>query len=285
MKLKTTTFDIVNILLMLFIFAIMAYPFIYIVSVSFSDTVYVVQNKVTFYPMGFNLEAYKLILKNEQIPRSYFNTIIYTVSGTFLNILMTSLAAYPLSKKNFFGRKFFMKMIIITMFFNGGLIPTYLLVNSLSMKNTIWALIIPNAIWTVQLLILKSFFETIDKSLYESAIIDGASEFRILFRIIIPLSKAAIASILLFYFMGYWNSYFLPMIYLDDPKKQPLQVVLRGMLIEGSVRDVNIQEGSNITPQILKNATIFVSLIPVLIIYPFAQKYFVKGIMLGSVKG
>ena len=268
---KITLFDLINGFFLLLVGFIMLYPVVYIISVSFSETVYIVQNKITFYPKGFNVEAYKRILKDSRIPRSYLNTLIYTSLGTTINLVMTSLAAYPLSKKDFFGRKFFITAIVITMFFNGGMIPTYMVVQKLGLIDTIWAIVIPNAIWTMELLILKSFYESINPSLYEAAIIDGASEYRILFQIIIPTSKAALASIALFYFMGHWNSFFIPLIYLNDAKKFPLQVVLRDMLIFDTAKEHNLLDQSKLTPEAMKNATIFVSMVPVLLIYPFAH--------------
>lgn len=285
MKKKITLFDIIVGIFMILVGLVILYPILYVVSVSFSDTASIVQNKITFYPKGFNLESYKMILKDNRIPRAYLNTIIYTAAGTFVNLLMTCLGAYPLSKKTFFGRKFFVTAIVLTMFFSGGMIPTFIVVQKLKLVNSIWALILPNAIWTTQLLILKSFYENIPSSLYEAAIVDGASEYRILFQIILPISKPALASIALFYFMGHWNSYFIPLIYLNDLDKLPLQVILRDMLINNTATDSNIMTTSKLTPEGLKNATIFISMVPVLIIYPFVQKYFAKGIMLGSVKG
>ena len=228
MKKEITLFDVVNGFFMALTGVLMLYPVIYIISISFSETVYIVQNKVTFFPRGFNVDAYKMILADSRIPRAYLNTILYTGLGTAINVLMTAVGAYPLSKKNLTGRKFFLTAIVITMFFNGGMIPTYIVVQKLGLIDTMWALVIPNAIWTMELLILKSFYESISPSLYEAAVIDGASEYRILFRIMIPMSKAALASIALFYFMGHWNSFFLPLIYLNDAKKFPLQIVLRG---------------------------------------------------------
>lgn len=285
MKKKITLFDIINGLLLISIGAIMLYPIVYIVAVSFSDTIYIIQNKITFYPKGFNIEAYKMILKDSRIPRAYLNTLLYTASGTAINLLMTAVAAYPLAKKDLFGRKFFLTAIVFTMFFNGGMIPTYIVVQKLHLIDTMWALIIPNAIWTMELLILKSFYESLSPSLYESAIIDGASEYKILFKIILPLSKAALASISLFYFMGHWNSFFLPLIYLNDAKKFPLQIILRDMLIYDTAKESSLIEQARMTPEAMKNATIFLSMVPVMMIYPFAQKYFAKGVMLGSVKG
>ncbi|WP_062110138.1 carbohydrate ABC transporter permease [Bacillus niameyensis] len=282
---KFTIFTVFNTLILLGVGIAILYPIVYIIAVSFSDTSQVVQGKVWLWPKGFNIDAYKEILTQNRIPKAYLNTLIYTGLGTFINLMMTAIAAYPLSRVTFFGRKFFMLAIVLTMFFNGGMIPTYVLVQSLGMIDTIWAIVIPNAIWTVELLILKSFYENMPDSLRESAIIDGASEFRILFNIMIPLSKPALASIGLFYFMGHWNSYFLPMIYLNDSAKYPLQVVLRDMLIFANNENESLIDKAALAPEALKNATIFISMIPVLIIYPFAQKYFAKGVMLGSEKG
>ncbi|GAB2675952.1 carbohydrate ABC transporter permease [Paenibacillus thermoaerophilus] len=282
---RLTWFDFVLIVLLSLVGAATLYPLLYIVAISFSDSASIVQNRVFLWPKGFNIDAYKQILESPRIPRAYMNTILYTGLGTAINLLMTAVAAYPLSRPGFFGRRFFMVAIVLTMFLNGGIIPTFLIVQKLHLIDTIWAIVLPNAIWTIELLILKSFYENMSGALRESALIDGASEYRILFSIIIPLSKPALASIGLFYFMGHWNSFFLPMIYLNDAKLYPLQVVLRDMLLFDTAKETGIAEQAMLTPQALKNATIFISMIPVLLIYPFAQKYFAKGIMLGSEKG
>jgi len=280
--------SIVDWLLMLMLGVIalaMLYPVYYIVIISFSDTASVAQNKVFWLPRGFNLDAYKQILETPRIPRAYLNTILYTSVGTSINLLMTAVAAYPLSRPRLFGRKFFIVAIVLTMFLNGGIIPTYLVVQKLHLIDSIWAIVLPNAIWTFELLILKSFYESMSDAIRESAVVEGASEYRILFSIIIPLSKPALASIGLFFFMGHWNSFFLPMIYLNDANLYPLQVVLRDMLFFDVAKQTGLSEQAALAPQALKNATIFVSMIPVLMVYPFAQKYFAKGLMLGSEKG
>lgn len=282
---RFTFFDAVLAVLLSLVAIVTVYPVLFIVAVSFSDTAYIVQNKVILWPKGFNIEAYKQILENPKIPRAYWNTIVYTGLGTLINLLMTAIAAYPLSRPTFFGRKWFMIAIVLTMFLTGGIIPTYLIVQKLHLIDTMWAILLPNAIWTIELLILKSFFESMSPSLRESAVIDGASEYRILGSIMIPLSKPALASIGLFYFMGHWNSFFIPMIYLNDTALYPLQVVLRDMLFFDTARETGLIDQATLTPQALKNATIFISMIPVLLIYPFAQRYFAKGIMLGSEKG
>ncbi|MBO9607617.1 MAG: carbohydrate ABC transporter permease [Paenibacillaceae bacterium] len=278
-------FDVVLAVVLSLVAVVTLYPVLYVVAVSFSDTAYIVQNKVVLWPRGFNFDAYKQILESPKIPRAYWNTIKYTSLGTFINLLMTAVAAYPLSRPGFVGRKFFMVAIVLTMFLNGGIIPTFLIVQKLNLIDSIWAIVLPNAIWTVELLIMKSFYENMSPSLRESAVMDGASEYRVLFHIMIPLSKPALASIGLFFFMGHWNSFFLPMIYLNEVKLYPLQVVLRDMLLFDTNKQAGAIEQALIAPQALKNATIFISMVPVLLIYPFAQKYFAQGIMLGSEKG
>ncbi|MEC0128344.1 carbohydrate ABC transporter permease [Paenibacillus pabuli] len=282
---RISIFGVINTLVLILVAVATLYPIVYITAVSLSDTAAVVQGKVFLFPKGLNLEAYVEVLKNDTIPRAYLNSIFYTAFGTFVNLLFTAVAAYPLSQKGFFGRKFFMMTIVLTMFLNPGIIPTYVVVQQLGLTDSVWALVLPNAIWTMELIILKSFYENMSSQIREAALIDGASEYRILFNIVIPLSKPALASIGLFYFMGHWNSFFLPLIYLNDPDKYPLQVVLRDMLIYSAENDAGLVDRSALAPQSIKNATIVLSMIPVLLIYPFAQKYFAKGVMLGSEKG
>ena len=286
MKQKFGIFDVIVYTVMIIVLLITVYPFIYVAAVSFSDSTYIVQNKVSFYPRGFNINAYRMILESPTIPRAYMNTIIYTAAGVFFNMLFTITMAYPLSKKYLKGKGFVTTLVVITMFFNGGIIPNYLVVRNFHLLDSMWALIIPNAIWTFELLILKSFFESMPEEIYEAARIDGASEFRVLLNIAIPLSKAAIASVSLFYAMGHWNSFFLPMIYISSMNKLPLQVVLRDMLMQDTLKTSStIGDYSSLTPMAVKNATIFISLIPMLLLYPFIQRFFTKGLMLGAVKG
>jgi putative aldouronate transport system permease protein len=282
---RISIFSMINGLLLIVVGIATLYPVLYITVVSLSETSFVVQGKVWLWPRGFNLDAYRQVLEDSKIPRAYLNTVLYTALGTFINLLMTAIAAYPLSQRTFFGRKYFMLLIILTMFLQPGIIPNYLIVQKFGLLDTIWALVIPNAIWTFELIILKTFYENMSTQIREAARIDGASEYRILFSIIIPLSKPALASIGLFYFMGHWNSYFIPMIYLNDSTLYPLQVVLRNMLIFSEGNTSSLVDSSALAPQALKNATIVLSMIPVLMIYPFAQKYFAKGVMLGSEKG
>lgn len=282
---KFSLFGMLNAVLLTCVALATLYPVVYITAVSLSDTASVIQGKVFLLPEGWNLDAYREVLKNDKIPRAYLNSIYYTALGTFINLLFTAVAAYPLSQRTFFGRKFFMLAIIMTMFFNAGIIPTYMVVQQLGLIDTVWALVLPNAIWTMELIILKSFYENMSGQIREAALIDGASEYRILFNIVIPLSKPALASIGLFYFMGHWNSFFIPMIYLNDKDMYPLQVVLRDMLLFNAENDAGLVDRAALAPQAMKNATIVLSMIPVMLIYPFAQKYFAKGVMLGSEKG
>ncbi|MFE5321167.1 carbohydrate ABC transporter permease [Paenibacillus sp. NPDC056579] len=282
---RISLFVILNAIVLTCVAIATLYPVLYITAVSLSDTASVIQGKVFLFPKGWNLDAYREVLKNDKIPRAYLNSIYYTGLGTFINLLFTAVAAYPLSQRTFFGRKFFMLAIVMTMFFNAGIIPTYMVVQQLGLIDTVWALVLPNAIWTMELIILKSFYENMSTQIREAALIDGASDYRILFSIVIPLSKPALASIGLFYFMGHWNSFFIPMIYLNDKDMYPLQVVLRDMLLFNAENDAGLVDRAALAPQAMKNATIVLSMIPVMLIYPFAQKYFAKGVMLGSEKG
>lgn len=288
---RWTLFDYVNALIMVLLVIITLYPVWYVLCVSLSSTAGINAGLVSLWPVGdhgefaINFDAYQEILKTPKIPRAYFNSILYTGVGTVCCLIMTVLFAYPLSRKNFVFRKPLMIMVVITMFFTGGLIPTFLLVKEVGLLDSMWSLVIPNLIWTYDLIVMRSFFETIPSEIYEAAIVDGANEFTILVKIFVPLAKPAIASIALFYVMGQWNSYLIPSIYLTSAEKYPLQVILKDMLINMTSQNSNNLEESKFTPEALKNATIFISLLPFLVVYPWLQKYFVKGLTLGAVKG
>ncbi len=293
---RYTLFDYINILLMLLVLFVTLYPVWYVFCISMSSSEAINQGVVSFLPMkfseaagkivpGLSLDAYGKILSTPKIPRAYGNTILYTAVGTICELAMTVLFAYPLARKTFIFRKPIMKLVTITMFFSGGLIPTYLVVSSLGLLDSMWGLVIPNLIWTFDLIIIKNFFEGIPYELYEAAIVDGASEFRIMFSIYVPLAKPAMASIALFFIIGNWNSYLIPSIYLTTADKYPLQVVLRDMLMNDTTKVSDIMEDAKFTPEALKNATIFVSILPMLVVYPWLQKYFIKGLTVGAVKG
>lgn len=272
------------------IMVIVLYPLLFTVSASFSDPSKVLGGEVWMLPKGFNVDAYANILKNDRIWTGYGNSILYTVVGTVINIIMTILAAYPLSRPDLPLRNGIMVLITLTMFFGGGLIPTYLLVRDLGMVDTMWALIVPGAIATYNLIVMRTYFQSsIPWELQEAAHMDGCTNWRLLFSIILPLSKPILAVMVLFYAVGHWNSFFGALIYIREEARYPLQLVLREILLIS--QSAQVDGGSvGLEKQILlaesiKFAVIIVSSLPVLIMYPFVQKHFVKGVMIGSVKG
>lgn len=279
------------ILLALLLVAVM-YPIIYIISCSFSSGNALMTGKVKLLPVEPTLQSYKAVFKYQSIWTGYLNSIIYAVVGTVISMVMTLLAAYPLSRDDFRGKKIYMFIILFTMMFSGGLIPTYLLIKNLGMMDTIWAVVLPGAVSAYNIIVARTFFDnTIPKELYEAAEMDGCSDFRFFITIVLPLSTPIIAVLSLWVIVGLWNSYFGPMIYLNSQDKYPLQLVLRKILL---LSQVNLNQ-SNIDPEtirknqylgeMLKYGTIIVSTLPLMIVYPFVQKYFVKGVMIGSVKG
>ena len=287
-KYKFSIFSVLKGLFLLLLVFSTLYPFIYMLAVSLSKDIYVLKGQVTFYPKGFNLKMYKMVFEDHRIFRSYLNTILYTVTGTSLSLALTSMGAYALSRKKLIFRKFFQMMVLITMFFGGGLIPTYLTVRGLGMYDTLWAIIVPGAVSTWNLLIMRSFFVQFPVELEESAKLDGMNDMGVFFRIVLPLSKAVLSTISLFYAVALWNTYFGPMIYLATDSKQPLQTILRELLLISTQFNnaaVGASGDSVIVDESLKYATVIVSIIPIVAVYPFIQKYFVKGVMMGSLKG
>ena len=264
------------------------YPFIYMLAVSTSSSIYVLKGEVSIFPRGFNLGVYKFVLMDKNIFNAYLNTILYTITGTTISLSVTCAGAYALSKKRMIGSKFFSVMILFTMFFNGGLIPTYLTVRSLGLFDTMWAVIIPGAVSTWNFLIMRTFFRQFPVELEESGKLDGLTDNGIFFRLVLPLSTAVLATIGLFYAVGNWNSYFVPMIYLNDSKKFPLQLILRQIVLIGVNNNNNLvgaSADSVAVDESIKYATIIVSIVPIIMVYPFIQRYFVKGVMVGSLKG
>lgn len=288
---KVLTF-IVHIV-MLIVIIVTLYPVLHICASSFSSASANDRGIVGILPKEFNLDAYKMIWEARLVPKSLINSVIYTVIGTIVNLSLTGSLAYALSRKNLALRGLYTWVVIIPMYFSGGLIPSFLLVRNLHLYNTIWALILPGAISVTNLIIMRSFFQNIPQELEESALIDGANDFVIFWNIILPLSKAAICTIGLYYAVGHWNSWFSSMVYLKDTDKYPLQMILRQVVIQTSSIQEAAQTGDtsamgnlglvNVTA--VKYATLFISIFPMLIIYPFLQKYFMKGVMLGSLKG
>lgn len=268
-----------------------AVPLIYIVSSSFSSPQAVTSGKVWLFPVDFTLDGYKAVFNNPQIGVGYLNSLFYTVVGTLINVTLTIMLAYPLAKKSLYGRNFFMVLLVITMMFEGGLIPYYLVVKNLHLLDTRWAMILPGALGVFQVIVARTFFQTtIPDELAEAAELDGCSDIRFILSIVLPLSKPIIAVMTLMYAVGHWNAYFDALIFLRSPDLFPLQIILRNILILNSVdasmmADVSQMQAQQGLKDLLKYSLIVVASLPVLIIYPFVQKHFVKGVMIGSLKG
>lgn len=267
---------------------IVLYPLYFILIASVSDPLDVNGGRVRFLPVRFTLEGYRSILANGAIWRGYGNTMLYMTVGTVVNVAVTIMGAYPLSRKELLGRNAVMMLITFTMFFSGGLVPTYLLVKSLGLINSMWAVILPGAVSVWNLIIARTFFQhSIPEELREAAVMDGCTDLRFFAKVALPLSKAILAVLVLFYAVGHWNSFFGALIYFRDEDKYPLQLILRNMLIRGDVQEtLNVGLGAG-SPEAdsIKYAAIVVAGVPMLVLYPFVQKYFVKGVMLGSLKG
>lgn len=281
-------FDYINVVFMLSVVFVTLYPMYYIAIISLSDGNEVLHGNVWIWPKGANLETYRFVLKDPSIVRSMLNTIFYTSLGTFINILFTSMCAYPLSRRKFFARKSVNIIVIITMFFQGGLIPLYLVVMKLGLINTVWAIVLVPAINAWYMFIMRTFFQGIPEELHESALMDGANDLVILIRIILPLARPVIATLLLFYAVFHWNQYLHPMIFLNEKSKYPIQLILRSIVVAGRMEQTN-QIGAAtdymVIEKSIKYAVIMISTLPILMVYPFLQKYFVKGVMVGALKG
>ena len=283
-------FQVVNALVLTVVVVATLYPLVNILARSFSSEGYINAGEVSLIPKGFNITTYKAVMSDPTFWTDYGNTVLYTVVGTAVSLVLTTCYAYVLSKRDLRGRTFLVGVAVFTMFFSGGLIPNYLLISSLGMRNTIWALVLPNAISVFNLLVMKSFFEGMPTELEEAAAIDGLSTFGILLRIVLPLSKAVIATMTLFYAVSYWNSWFSAFLYLDRPNLFPVTLYLRNLIAGASTAsnvgisafsgDAAAQAAANI-----QSVTIVLTTIPILAVYPFVQRYFVSGVMIGAVKG
>ena len=285
-------FDTINTLLLVLVMLVVLYPLYFIVIASFSDPLEVLSGHVVFFPKKVSLEAYKMVFRDAQILTGYRNTIFYTLLGTAVNIVLTVLAAYPLSRRDLAGRKFFTVMLAVTMFFSGGLIPTYLMVsNTLHLLDTIWAMILPGAISVWNVIIVRTYFQTsIPPELSEAAMVDGCSDFMLLAKVILPLSMPVLAVMVLFYGVAHWNSFFNALIYLNDKALYPLQLILRSILVQNTMSEDMLAEvdslaNRQVMAETIKYALIVVASAPIIAVYPFLQKYFVKGIMVGAIKG
>ena len=295
MKIKNPMEDrilyfVVYTVIILFLLVIL-YPIIFIISASFSEGSEVQLGRVYLWPVKPTLEGYRAVFSHRNIMTGYRNTILYTLGGTLINVVVTVLCAYPLSRRDMPIRGFFVFLFVFTMFFGGGLIPTYLLVNSLGMVNTFWALLIPGAMSVYNMIITRTFFQNgVPHELLEASQIDGCSDARYFFSILLPLSQAVISVISLYYAVAHWNSYFSALIYIRDKQLQPLQLILRSILLSTRVslnefEDPDLLEGKIGLEFLVKFALIVVSSAPIMCLYPFLQKYFVKGLMVGSIKG
>ena len=257
------------------------------IAVSLSDQLSVMRNEIILLPKGINLEAYKAVFREKRIFKAYENTIYYVVLGTAISMLVTTLGAYGLSKKDrLMFYKFFNIAIVITMFFGGGMIPKYLVVKGLGLLDKIWAVVLPSAISAWNVIVMRTFFTGFPEEVEQSGYIDGLNDLGVLYYLVLPNSGAILATMSLFNAVGHWNSFMEPFLYLTDTSKQPLQVILRSIVIQGSSLDNQVvSTDSVVVEEALKYATIIVSVIPIMSIYPFAQKYFMKGVMVGSLKG
>jgi len=266
------------------------YPIVYVISASFSSGSAIAQGRVWLFPVDFSLRGYQAVLRYRNLWIGYRNTIFYTSAGTLINIAMTMICAYPLARKNLRGRKFITLMFTFTMIFSGGMIPSFILVRSLGMLNTVWAMLIPSAMSVFNMIVARTFIQnSIPDELLEAAKIDGCSDFRYFFMIVLPLSKAVIAVITIFYAVGHWNSFFSAFLFLTDMNLFPLQIFLREILIQNQfsaeLADPELVADMHNMQALLKYAVIVVSTVPLFSLYPLAQKHFVKGVMIGSVKG
>ncbi|HIV91761.1 MAG TPA: carbohydrate ABC transporter permease [Candidatus Eisenbergiella stercoravium] len=288
---KTDFVDIILGIIMVIITIAAVYPLYYIYINSLSGGAYVGANEVILYPKGVTTYAYSLALQNSSIVRSFVNSVFYTVAGTLLSVILSAFCAYPLSRKEFYGRKIFTAIIMFTMFFNGGIIPLFLTITDLHLYNTIWAILLPSCISVYNVIVMRTFFQSISYELTESAYIDGANDWVVFGKIILPLSKPILATMILFYGVANWNSFYNALMFLNEKALYPLQLVLRTIVIEGSTTEMAYMassEGSLSVPidtKSIKYAVVAVTTLPMIIVYPFVFKYFEKGVMIGSVKG
>ncbi|EWS80108.1 carbohydrate ABC transporter permease [Brachybacterium phenoliresistens] len=281
------TFTVLNTIFLLGVVFLTMYPFLNIIAQSLSSEAAIMAGRVTLFPIGFTTETYEVVMSDRLFWVNYKNTVVYTVVATAISLVLTTMYAYAISRMRLRGRGLFIGIAVFTMFFNGGLIPNYILINSLNMDNSIWAIVIPNAVSIFNLLVMKAFFENLPLELEEAAAIDGLTTYGILLRIVIPLSKAILATMLLFYAVSHWNSWFQAFIYLSDKELFPVTMYLRNMIAGTSqtsdVAAASADAQNNVSSNI-KAVTMVLTVLPILCVYPFIQRYFVSGVMLGSVK-
>jgi putative aldouronate transport system permease protein len=280
-------FQGINAVILTGVVIVTLYPFVNLIARSFSEERYIVTGQVNLVPRGFNLTTYDIVVSDPMFWTNYRNTVVYTVVATAIAMVLTTCYAYVLSKKHLKGRTFLIWVAVFTMIFTGGLIPNYVLINGIGLTNSIWAIVLPNAISVFNLLVMKAFFENLPTDLEEAAAIDGLNTYGILWRIVLPLSKAVIATMVLFYAVSYWNSWFTAFLYLHETDLFPVTIYLRNLIAgatgaesAGAVTSEVSQAAANI-----QSVTIMLTVLPILLVYPFVQRYFVSGVMLGAVKG
>lgn len=288
MRTKTTAFDVFLVILMILLSCAFLYPLLNMLALSVSDAQTLKSSPIYLLPVGFSLESYKALLNDSRILLYYWNTIKYAAVGTVIMLLTTSLMAYPLSITALRGRKLISVILTITMFFGGGLIPYYVTIMRLGLIDTFWVMVLPGAISAYNVIVFKTFFMSIPESLKESAFLDGAGHLRVLFSIVLPLSKAVLATFALFSIVGYWNDYLSALLYLRDDKKYPIQLLIRRLLVLMDYKDAStaqlLKDFRSISSRTTKAAATIITVVPILCIYPFMQKYFAKGVLVGSIK-
>ena len=286
-------FDAINILIMVLILAIIIYPLWFVVIASFSDSQLVTTGKVLIWPKGFHLHAYRKVFSDTRIMTGYRNTIFYTFAGTLLNVIFTMSLAYPLSRRDFVGRNLIMGVMSVTMFFSGGLIPTFLVYKQLQIVNTVWVMILPGLVSVYNCILMRTFIQGLPYELQEAAMIDGCGNMGLLLKITLPLCKPIIAVMIIYYGVSHWNSYFNALVYISKKNLKPLALILREILITNTTTASEMEsagaeesaEEMRKVAEAIKYSVIIVSTFPMLCLYPFAQKYFAKGVMLGAIKG
>ena len=288
MRTKTTAFDVFLVILMILLSCAFLYPLLNMLALSVSEAQTLKSSPIYLLPVGFSLESYKALLGDNRILLYYWNTIKYAAVGTFIMLLTTSLMAYPLSITALRGRRLVSVILTITMFFGGGLIPYYVTIMRLKLIDTFWVMVLPGAISAYNVIVFKTFFMSIPESLKESAFLDGAGHMRVLFSIVLPLSKAVLATFALFSIVGYWNDYLTALLYLRDDRKYPIQLLMRRLLVLMDYKDAStaqlLKDFRSISSRTTKAAATIITVVPILCIYPFMQKYFAKGVLVGSIK-
>lgn len=283
-------FDIIVMVMLTLALIVTIYPMIVVLSSSFSEPGLVQGGQIWLYPKGFNVKGYEAVFRNSMVVKGYMNSIFYTVFGTLINVIMTVMAAYPLSRKDFSPRRVIMLVFSFTMFFSGGIVPSYILVSKLHLMNTRWALLLPGALSVYNMILTRTYFtSTLPDEMLEAAQLDGCSDFEYILKFVLPLSKPILAVISLYYAVGHWNAYFNAFMYLSDSNLYPLQLVLRSILllnqVDSSTVSMEVLYEREALKNLLKYSLIVVASVPVLMIYPFVQRFFIRGVMIGSIKG